>query len=137
MSQFLGGGDHDESSLLDYEATLKALRSLIGRQVLPRRVRTGLLAATNKLTIHLGDWTGNAKADHSTFSIDFSARNLGNMLSAFGYAGVVDEYDGVFQHLNLEAGPHHIEIEVPDEPPFAFDVILEPGLTMTYHTRFR
>lgn len=55
MSQFLGGGDHDESSLLDYEATLKALRSLIGRQVLPRRVRTGLLAATNKLTIHLGD----------------------------------------------------------------------------------
>jgi hypothetical protein len=29
------------------------------------------------------------------------------------YAGVVDNYDGVFQHLNLEAGPHHIEIEDP------------------------
>ena len=26
------------------------------------------------------------------------------------YAGVVDDYDGVFQHLNLEVGPHHIEI---------------------------
>jgi hypothetical protein len=34
MSQFLGGGEHDDSSLLDYEATLKALLSLIGRQVL-------------------------------------------------------------------------------------------------------
>ncbi len=34
MSQFLGGGEHDDSRLLDYEATLKALLSLIGRQVL-------------------------------------------------------------------------------------------------------
>jgi len=37
-----------------------------------------------------GDWTGNARADRSAFSIDFSARNLGHMLDAFGYAGVVD-----------------------------------------------
>jgi hypothetical protein len=34
MSQFLGGGEHEGSRLLDYEATLKALLSLIGRQVL-------------------------------------------------------------------------------------------------------
>jgi hypothetical protein len=34
MSQFLGGGEHEDSSLLDYEATLQALLSLIGRQVL-------------------------------------------------------------------------------------------------------
>jgi len=37
-----------------------------------------------------GDWTGTATADHSAFSIDFSARNLGRMLDAFGYAGAVD-----------------------------------------------
>jgi uncharacterized protein (TIGR02099 family) len=37
-----------------------------------------------------GDWTGSAVADHSEFSIDFSARNLGHMLDAFGYAGAVD-----------------------------------------------
>jgi hypothetical protein len=49
------------------------------------------------------------------------------------YAGVVDEYDGVFQHLNLEAGAHRIEIEVPGYPPIAFDVRVEPGQTMTYH----
>lgn len=34
MSQFLSGGEHEDSRLLDYEATLKALLSLIGRQVL-------------------------------------------------------------------------------------------------------
>jgi len=37
-----------------------------------------------------GDWTGTATADHSVFSIDFSAHNLGHMLDAFGYAGAVD-----------------------------------------------
>jgi hypothetical protein len=48
------------------------------------------------------------------------------------YAGVVDDYDGVFQHLNLEAGPHHIEIEVAGYPPIAFDVRIDPGRTVTY-----
>jgi hypothetical protein len=32
--QFLGGGEREDSSLLDYEGTLEALLSLIGRQVL-------------------------------------------------------------------------------------------------------
>jgi hypothetical protein len=48
------------------------------------------------------------------------------------YAGVVDDYDGVFQHLNLEAGSHHIEIEEQGYPPIAFDVRVEPGQTITY-----
>src|SRR6478735_852627 len=34
MSRFLGGGEPDDTRLLDYEATLEALLSLIGRQVL-------------------------------------------------------------------------------------------------------
>jgi hypothetical protein len=48
------------------------------------------------------------------------------------YAGVVDDYDGVFQHLNLEAGAHHIEIEAQGYPSIAFDVRVEPGRTITY-----
>jgi hypothetical protein len=48
------------------------------------------------------------------------------------YAGVVDDYDGVFQHLNLEVGPHHIEIEAAGYPPVAFDVRIDPGRTVTY-----
>lgn len=34
MSRFVGGGERDDSTLLDYETTLQALLSLIGRQVL-------------------------------------------------------------------------------------------------------
>jgi hypothetical protein len=51
------------------------------------------------------------------------------------YAGVVDDYDGVFQHLNLEAGLHRIEIEWPGGPPISFDVRVRPGETITYHAR--
>jgi hypothetical protein len=34
VSRFLGGGEREDSALLDYEATLQALLSLIGREVL-------------------------------------------------------------------------------------------------------
>jgi hypothetical protein len=50
------------------------------------------------------------------------------------YAGIVDDYDGVFQRLNLEPGPHTIEIEIdPDDPPVQFDVRIVPGDTVTIH----
>jgi hypothetical protein len=49
------------------------------------------------------------------------------------YAGVVDDYDGVFQHLNLEPGTHRIEIQIPGDAPISFDVRVRPGETVTYH----
>lgn len=48
------------------------------------------------------------------------------------YAGVVDDYDGVFQHLNLEPGAHHIEVQSEGFAPIGFDVRLAPGQTITY-----
>lgn len=52
------------------------------------------------------------------------------------YAGIVDDYDGVFQRLNLEPGGHQIEIDVyPGVPPLYFDVYVEPGRTVTIHAR--
>lgn len=52
------------------------------------------------------------------------------------YAGIVDDYDGVFQRLNLEPGGHQVEIEVyPGVPPMFFDVYIEPGRTVTIHAR--
>ena len=53
------------------------------------------------------------------------------------YVGIVDDFDGVFQHLNLEAGPHRIEIRAPGLPPIAFDVRVEPGETITYRAAIR
>ena len=43
MSQFLGGGAQQDSEFLDYEATLRALLSLVGRPVLV--LFSGTLAA--------------------------------------------------------------------------------------------
>ena len=48
------------------------------------------------------------------------------------YVGIVNDFDGVFQHLNLEAGPHRIEIVDPGFPAVAFDVLIQPGRTVTY-----
>jgi hypothetical protein len=35
------------------------------------------------------------------------------------YAGVVNDYDGVFQHLNLVPGSHRIDIQLPGYAPSA------------------
>ncbi len=36
-----------------------------------------------------GDWTGRPGSDHSTFSIELTANNVGHMLNSFGYSGVI------------------------------------------------
>ena len=48
------------------------------------------------------------------------------------YVGLVDDFDGIFQHVNLEAGPHHIEIDWGGYQPIAFDVYVRPGETTTF-----
>jgi hypothetical protein len=53
------------------------------------------------------------------------------------YVGIVDDFDGTFQHLNLEAGAHQIEIRAAGRPPIAFDVNVQPGQTVTYHADMR
>ena len=53
------------------------------------------------------------------------------------YSGVVDEYDGTFQQVNLEPGPHHIEIRADGFEPSSFDVNVLPGQTIKYRTALR
>jgi PEGA domain len=48
------------------------------------------------------------------------------------FVGIVDDFDGIFQHLNLEAGPHHIDIVLDGYEPVAFDVNVRPGETITF-----
>jgi hypothetical protein len=47
------------------------------------------------------------------------------------YVGIVDDFDGAFQHVNLEAGQHRIEVRAPGLPPISFDVYVQPGRTIT------
>jgi hypothetical protein len=49
------------------------------------------------------------------------------------YAGIVDEFNGHFQHLDLTPGPHHVEVrETPGYEPLAFDIVIQPRRTIEY-----
>lgn len=48
------------------------------------------------------------------------------------YAGLVNDYDGVFQRLRLEKGPHQIEIRQPGFVTLNFEMLILPGQTVTY-----
>ena len=48
------------------------------------------------------------------------------------YVGLVNDYDGIFQRLRLEEGPHHIEIRDVGFLPLEFEVMILPGETITY-----
>jgi hypothetical protein len=48
------------------------------------------------------------------------------------YAGLVDDFDGVFQSLRLEAGDYHVEVVLPGFESLEFDVRILPGEKTTY-----
>jgi hypothetical protein len=48
------------------------------------------------------------------------------------FSGIVDQFDGVFQRLQLRAGGHRIEIRAEGYQPLAFEVMITPHETVTY-----
>lgn len=49
------------------------------------------------------------------------------------YAGVVDDFDGFFQRLTLEVGPHEIEIVAQGLEPVLYNVYVDPARTVDVH----
>ena len=48
------------------------------------------------------------------------------------YAGVVSDFSGYYQHLDLVAGPHLVAIVAPNYEPLILQVMVSPGRTFTY-----
>ena len=48
------------------------------------------------------------------------------------FAGHVDDFDGIFQSLTLEEGPHKIEIVAPGFETLDIDIRILPGRKITY-----
>lgn len=48
------------------------------------------------------------------------------------FVGVVDDFDGIFQRLHVESGPHRIEVRANGYEPLTFDVRITPEHTTTY-----
>lgn len=53
------------------------------------------------------------------------------------FAGQIDAFDGVFQRLRIEPGPHRIEIRADGYEPLVLDVRIVPGRTLTYEGTLR
>ena len=48
------------------------------------------------------------------------------------YAGIVDDFDGLFQHLTLVPGPHRVEVRAPGYLTLVFDVSIQAHHTTEY-----
>jgi hypothetical protein len=48
------------------------------------------------------------------------------------YVGVVDDFDGHFQHLTLSAGPHRIDVRAPGYNALGLDVSIQSHHTTEY-----
>lgn len=53
------------------------------------------------------------------------------------YVGIVDEFDNPFQQLQLESGPHRIEVRADGYEPVSFEVRIVPGKTTTYKAELK
>ena len=69
--------------------------------------------------------------DTGELRIDVSPRQADVYVDGY-FAGRVDDFDGMFQALRLEGGPHHIQIVAPGFAPLDFDVRIDPGRKITY-----
>jgi hypothetical protein len=48
------------------------------------------------------------------------------------YVGIVDNFDGIFQRLHVESGPHRVEVRAPGYEDLAFDVRITTDQSTTY-----
>jgi hypothetical protein len=53
------------------------------------------------------------------------------------FAGMVDDFDGVFQSLKLDSGAYKIEVRKDGFEPLQFDVRVQPGRTITFRGELR
>jgi hypothetical protein len=70
---------------------------------------------------------------HGSLRLDLPQREAAVSVDGF-YVGVVDDFNGVTEHLNLKPGPHHLELRAPGYETVTFDVNIEAGRTITYRT---
>jgi hypothetical protein len=53
------------------------------------------------------------------------------------YVGIVDEFDNPFQQLQLESGPHRLEVREDGYESLTFEVRIVPGKTITYRSEMK
>ena len=76
-------------------------------------------------------WNVYAEWETANVRIDVEPSDASVYVDSY-YAGEVDDFDGIFQHLTLRAGTHLIEIRKTGYTTLATELILYPGQSVTY-----
>lgn len=80
-----------------------------------------------------GGWGGGGGVGWDTGSLRLKVKPRHAEVYVDGYlVGSVDEFDGAFQSLPLEAGTHSLEIRADGYEPLTFDIRLLPQRKITY-----
>jgi len=65
-------------------------------------------------------------------SMRLQVKPLDTMVFVDGYfAGIVDDFDGTFQRLHVDAGQHRVQLFLPGHRLYIQDLYLQPGNTLT------
>jgi len=82
-------------------------------------------------------WYGMTPSDTaSSIKVEVTPKDAKVYVDGY-FAGIVDDYDGLFQKLHLEPGPHHLEVTAEGYEPLSFDVDITADETITYHGDLR
>ncbi len=85
-----------------------------------------------------GGSSGYTRGYHDTGALRLKVRPRDAQVLVDGYfVGTVDDFDGIFQKLNVDAGSHRIELRAPGFAPVEFEVMVTPGETITYRGDMR
>ncbi len=78
-----------------------------------------------------GGYAAPADEDQGALHLKVKQREASVFVDGY-YAGIVDDFDGVFQRLHVAPGPHRVEISAPGYEALSFEVRVLPGQTVTY-----
>jgi hypothetical protein len=79
-------------------------------------------------------WTSDSPygyGDEGSLRIKVKPRDASVYVDGY-FAGRVDDFDGLFQSLRMEPGPHRIEVRQDGFDPLMFDVRIQPDRRITY-----
>ena len=81
-----------------------------------------------------GSYAGPAYQIYGGLRLKVQPRNAEVFVDGY-FAGVVDDFDGAFQQLNLDVGPHRIELRAAGYESVSFEIRTQPDEKITYKAR--
>ncbi len=78
-----------------------------------------------------GGGTSSGFIDEGALRLKIKPKDAEVYVDGF-YVGVVDDFDGMFQKLHIEIGPHRVEVRAPGYEPLIIEVRITADHATTY-----